>query len=104
MNSILRTLSPLTAAALYTFSSGTISQAVFAAMGRSLVICGFPTGGSQKALVSILKLGIMLSVLEMPHVYNGQLCRGNPHCELRRGNVVWNSMCTTAAVHTHTHI
>ena len=28
-----------------TFSSGTISQAVFAAMGRSLVICGFPTGG-----------------------------------------------------------
>ena len=23
----------------------------------------------------------------MPHVYNGQLCRGNPHCELRCGNV-----------------
>jgi hypothetical protein len=49
VNTILRTLSPLTAAAFYTFSSGTISQAVFAAMGRSLVICGFPTGGSQKA-------------------------------------------------------
>jgi len=41
VNTILRTLSPLTAAAFYTFSSGTISQAVFAAMGRSLVICGF---------------------------------------------------------------
>ena len=37
VNTILRTLSPLTAAAFYTFSSGTISQAVFAAMGRSLV-------------------------------------------------------------------
>ena len=48
VNTILRTLSPLTAAALYTFSSGTISQAVFAAMGRSLVICGFPTLGCSK--------------------------------------------------------
>ena len=37
VNTILRTLSPLTAATFYTFSSGTISQAVFAAMGRSLV-------------------------------------------------------------------
>jgi len=44
--------------------------------------------------------------LEMPHVYNGQLCRGNPHCELCCGNV-WNYMCTSVPLplftHTHTY-